>query len=142
VVGFYNIGNRMKAWGKTGAFWGGLWGLLFGSAFFWIPGLGPTFAAGPLVGWMVGALEGATLAGGLGVFGAALFSLGIPKDSVLSYEMALKTGSFVLIVHGTQFDTTLARDILKRTQPEILDHHEHPGSELRTESPAVLQETH
>jgi hypothetical protein len=33
VVGYYNVGDRMKAWGKTGAFWGGLWGLLFGSAF-------------------------------------------------------------------------------------------------------------
>lgn len=26
VVGYYNTGDRMKAWGKTGAFWGGLWG--------------------------------------------------------------------------------------------------------------------
>jgi uncharacterized membrane protein len=40
VVGYYNAGDRMKVWGKTGAFWGGLWGLLFGSAFFWVPGLG------------------------------------------------------------------------------------------------------
>ena len=30
VVGFYNAGDRMMYWGKTGAFWGGLWGLLFG----------------------------------------------------------------------------------------------------------------
>ena len=30
VVGYYNTGDRMKAWGKIGAFWGGLWGLLLG----------------------------------------------------------------------------------------------------------------
>jgi len=30
VVGYYNAGDRMKYWGKTGAFWGGFWGLLFG----------------------------------------------------------------------------------------------------------------
>ena len=24
VVGYYNTGDRMKAWGKSGAFWGGL----------------------------------------------------------------------------------------------------------------------
>ena len=48
VVGYYTTGDRMKAWGKTGAFWGGLWGLLFGSAFFLIPGIGPLLAAGPL----------------------------------------------------------------------------------------------
>ena len=23
VVGYYNTGDRMKAWGKTGGFWGG-----------------------------------------------------------------------------------------------------------------------
>ena len=48
-VGFYNARDRMKAWGKTGAFWGGLWGMLFGSALFVMPGVGPLFAAGPLV---------------------------------------------------------------------------------------------
>ncbi len=26
VVGYYNTGDRMKAWGKSGAFWGGVWG--------------------------------------------------------------------------------------------------------------------
>jgi len=28
VVGYYNAGDRMKYWGKVGAFWGGFWGLL------------------------------------------------------------------------------------------------------------------
>ena len=41
VVGYYNAGDRMKYWGKMGAFWGGFWGLLFGWAFFAIPGIGP-----------------------------------------------------------------------------------------------------
>jgi HSP20 family molecular chaperone IbpA len=97
VVGYYNAGDRMKVWGKTGAFWGGLWGLLFGSAFFWIPGLGPLLVAGPLVSWIVGALEGAVVVGGLSAMGAGLYSLGIPKDSILRYETALKTDKFVLI---------------------------------------------
>ncbi len=26
VVGYYNAGDRMKYWGKSGAFWGGFWG--------------------------------------------------------------------------------------------------------------------
>ena len=30
VVGYYTAGDRMKAWGKTGAFWGGLWGCCSG----------------------------------------------------------------------------------------------------------------
>ena len=59
VVGYYNAGERMKHWGKLGAFWGGLWGLLFGAAFFWVPGIGPVLVGGPLVAWIVAALEGA-----------------------------------------------------------------------------------
>jgi hypothetical protein len=39
-MGFYTTGDRMKSWGGFGAFWGGLWGILFGGAFFWVPGLG------------------------------------------------------------------------------------------------------
>src|ERR1039458_3499399 len=65
VVGYYNTGDRMKRWGKTGAFWGGFWGLLFGSAFFAIPGIGPVLVAGPLVAWIIAALEGAVVVGGL-----------------------------------------------------------------------------
>ena len=41
VIGYYNAGDRMKRWGTAGAFWGGIWGLLVGSAFFAIPGIGP-----------------------------------------------------------------------------------------------------
>ena len=58
VVGYYNAGDRMKYWGKMGAFWGGLWGLLVGAAFFWVPGVGPLLVAGPLAAWVVGALGG------------------------------------------------------------------------------------
>src|ERR1022692_2523986 len=89
AVGYYNTGDRMKYWGKTGAFWGGFWGLLFGSAFFAIPGIGPVLMAGPVVAWIVGALEGAVVVGGLGAIGAGLYSMGIPKDSIVKYETAL-----------------------------------------------------
>jgi uncharacterized membrane protein len=58
VVGYYNAGDRVRFWGKEGAFWGGIWGFLFGSAAFAIPGIGPILAAGPLVAWIVAGLEG------------------------------------------------------------------------------------
>jgi hypothetical protein len=56
VISYYNVEDRMKYWGKQGAFWGGIWGMLLGSAFFSIPGIGPLLTAGPLVAWIVGAL--------------------------------------------------------------------------------------
>ena len=116
VVGYYNTGDRMKYWGKQGAFWGGLWGMLFG-AFFIIPGLGPILVAGPLVAWIVGALEGAVVVGGLSALGAGLYSIGIPKDSVVQYEAALKADKFLLLAHGTVDEVAEARNILQTTHP-------------------------
>jgi hypothetical protein len=134
VVGYYNTGDRMKQWGKLGAFWGGIWGLLFGSAFFMVPGVGPLLVAGPLVGWIIGGLEGAVMVGGLSAIGAGLFSLGIPKDSILRYETALKSGRFVLIAHGSAEETARAREIIDHTHPETLDEHKasptHPAPQL------------
>ncbi len=117
VVGYYNTGDRMKYWGKTGAFWGGFWGLLFGSAFFAIPGLGPVLVAGPLVAWIVGGLEGAAVVGGLGAIGAGLYGMGIPKDSVVEYELALKTDKFLLLIHDKASEVEKARNIIASTHP-------------------------
>ncbi|MEP6960571.1 MAG: general stress protein [Acidobacteriota bacterium] len=117
VVGYYNTGDRMKYWGKNGAFWGGFWGLLFGSAFFAIPGLGPVLVAGPLVAWIVGGLEGAAVVGGVSALGAGLIGMGIPKDSVVEYELAIKTDQFLLMAHGTTAEVERAKDIIAGTRP-------------------------
>lgn len=113
VVGYYNAGDRMKYWGKLGGFWGGLWGILLGSAFFFVPGIGPLIVAGPLVGSIVGGLEGAVFVGGLSALGAGLYSIGIPKDSILKYETDIKSDKFVLVVHGSVDELAQAKDILK-----------------------------
>ena len=124
VVGYYNTGDRMKAWGKTGAFWGGIWGWLFGSAFFFIPGIGPLVIAGPLISWLVGALEGAVVVGGLSALGAGLCSIGIPKNSIVQYETALKAGKFLLIAHGNQDEISRAKGLLESTSPDTLENHQ------------------
>jgi uncharacterized membrane protein len=123
VVGYYNAGDRMKHWGKLGAFWGGLWGLLFGAAFFWVPGIGPVLIGGPLVAWIIAALEGAVVVGGLSAVGAGLFSLGIPKDSIVMYESAVKAGKYVVVAHGTAQDVAKARDIMSTLKPSGLTDH-------------------
>ena len=119
VTGYYTTGDRMKSWGKLGAFWGGIWGLLFGSAFFLIPGLGPVVVAGPLVAWIVGALEGAVVVGGVSALSAGLLSMGIPKDSIIAYETQIKAGKFVVIAH----DVETARD----RAMIALEANRHPG---------------
>jgi hypothetical protein len=122
VVGYYQTGDRMKYWGKLGAFWGGLWGILFGAAFFWIPGIGPLVVAGPLVTAIIGGLEGAVAIGGLTALGAGLYSIGIPKDSILNYESSIKSDKFLLVVHGSGDDLAKARDILKSAGHEMSVH--------------------
>jgi len=123
AVGYYNTGDRMKHWGKTGAFWGGLWGVLFGSAFFFIPGIGPMLVAGPLVAWIVGGIEGAAVVGGLSAVGAGLLGIGIPKDSVVRYEVALKTDKYLLVIRDTAAEVARATDIIGATQPIRSDLH-------------------
>lgn len=123
VVGYYNAGDRMKYWGKLGAFWGGFWGLLFGSAFFWVPAIGPVLVAGPLVAWIVAGLEDALIVGGLSAIGAGLFSIGIPKDSIITYDTAVKAGQYLVIAHGASADAAKAKNILSTLKPiQVTDH--------------------
>ena len=46
-VTYHDTGERVKAWGKHGAFWGAVWGLLASaSGMFVLPGLGPLLGGG------------------------------------------------------------------------------------------------
>lgn len=129
VIGYYNTGDRIASWGKFGLFWGGIWGLLFGSAFFLIPGIGPVMIGGPLVSWILGVLESAVITGGLTALGGALVSIGIPSDSIIRYETALKANKFILIVHGSVIEVEKARDILTQNKAEEADVHKEISSQ-------------
>lgn len=124
VVGYYTAGDRMKSWGGMGAFWGGIWGLLFGAGFFLIPGIGPVLVAGPFLAALVGALESAAVVGGLSALAAGLVSLGIPKESAVKYEAEIKADKFVMVVHGTAEELDRARAILADTAPISIEKHQ------------------
>jgi hypothetical protein len=111
-LGFYTVGDRIKTWGGTGAFWGGIWGLLLAPAVFVLPGVGLVAMAGPLVAALVGAVEGAVVVGGLSALGAALAQIGVPADQVMKYETALKVDKYVLLVHGSAADVEKAHTVL------------------------------
>ena len=124
VVGFYNIGDRMKFWGKRGAFWGGLWGWLFGGLFMFIPVVGHVVVLGYLASMVVSAVEGAVVVGGVSALGAALYGSGIPKDSVLAYETALKADGFLVTAHGPAEETARAKAILATLGASRVDLHQ------------------
>ena len=115
VIGYHNAGDRMKVWCQLGEFWGGLSSLLFGSAFFLLPGIGPVIVFGPLVSWIVRALEGPVMASGLSALGAGLHNIGVTNASIMEYEMALKSDKFLVIVHGTADETAKVKSILETT---------------------------
>lgn len=118
-VGFYTAGDRIKAWGGTGAFWGGIWGLLLAPAVFILPGVGVVGLAGPFVATLIGALEGAVVVGGLSAIGAALTQIGVPKDQVIKFEAALKVDKYLLVVHGSLQDQDRARSLLARKSEAV-----------------------
>lgn len=123
VVGFYNIGDRIKFWGTRGAFWGGLWGLFFGGLFMAVPVVGHIVVLGYLATILIAGIENAVIVGGLSALGAALYSIGVPKDSVIQYETALKTDSFLVMAHGPAAEIARAKTILGAVNPTRLDVH-------------------
>ena len=124
VVGFYNTGERVKFWGKRGAFWGGLWGWLFGGVFMFIPVMGHVVVLGYLASMVVSAIEGAAVAGGLSALGAALYGSGIPKDSVIAYETAIKADGFLVTAHGPAEEVARAKAIMATLGASQVDLHE------------------
>ena len=77
----------------------------------------------PIVSYIFGALEGAVVVGGL-ARGAGLYSMGIPKNSIIEYETAVKSGKYVLIADGSEMETLHAWEILKDTDPDALAEHQ------------------
>ena len=117
VVGFYNVGDRMVFWGKRGAFWGGLWGLFFGGVVLTLPVLGPIVVLGTLASTLILGAETAIIGGGISVLGAALYSIGVPRDSVIEYEAALKSDGFLVLAHGSAEEMKRAKEILGTLNP-------------------------
>lgn len=118
-VGFINTGERMMSWGKLGAFWGSVWGLMVGSAMIFVPGIGTLMFAG----WIVLGLEGAVIGAGVGTLSAALVGIGIPRDSVIHYETAIKEGNFLVLAHGSSAEVQRAKDLLDLTPALRVDRY-------------------
>jgi hypothetical protein len=135
VVGFYNAGDRIKFWGSRGAFWGGFWGLFFGGLFLTIPVVGHVVVLGYLATIAAAGLENAVVVGGLSALGAALYGLGIPKDSVIQYESDVKADGFMVMARGSVEEAERAKTILAKSNPSRLDVHHTGKPDAATPSP-------
>jgi len=117
-IGFVTPGYLMKEGAGTGAWVGGVFGLLMGAAFLVMPGVGPMVAAGPLVGALIGGLEGALAGAAIGALSGALIGWGVPKEEAILYETEIKAGKFLVIARGDPASIARARELLQKSSPE------------------------
>jgi hypothetical protein len=120
TLGFDNARDRARRWGKRGAFWGSIVGILLSPVFLWIPGVGYVIVGGFLTSFILGTVEGALVGAAAGGGGTALVGaltrLGIPRDSVIRYEKSILASKFLLIAQGTQKEIERERDVLWRAR--------------------------
>src|SRR5579872_881933 len=108
VQGYVTTGDVARDLAGVGAWTGGLFGLLAGAAFLWVPALGPLFILGPLASAAVGALEGGAVGGLLG----AVMGKKMETDHIPKIQAALQGGKFVVVVHGSAQELETARRVM------------------------------
>jgi len=117
VHGFVTTGDVAKTAAKTGAWVGGLFGVLSGAALLFIPGVGALIVLGPLAAGALATAEGAAAGGGLG----AVLGHFIAKKHVPKYSRHLEAGNYLVLRHQPQAcDTALLQ---QDTTPVEVDHH-------------------
>jgi hypothetical protein len=127
AVGLYATGDDVKTWGKEGAFWGAVFGILFWPAFFFIPGIGPVLTAGligsALINTIGAATVGAALGGGASALAAALCSWGISKEAAIGYEADLKAMRVLVVASGTEAELAGVREVLAARAMQLNLYH-------------------
>ena len=84
---------------------------------------GPVVVLGFIGAMVISAIENAVVVGGIAALGAALYGIGVPKDSVLQYETDIKADGFLVMARGSNEDVARAKAILGSENPTRLDVH-------------------
>ena len=74
--------------------------------------------------------------GGLSALGAALYGSGLPKDSIVAYETAVKQDGFLVTAHGSADNILRAKEILDKSSASRVDLHENKATPESTEEVA------
>jgi uncharacterized membrane protein len=123
VHGFITAGDIAKQGAGTGAWFGGIFGLLMGGAVLFVPGVGPLVVAGSLAAAMLGAAEGAAVGATAGALLSALAGWGVSREHIIKYEDHIKSGKYLVVAHGSDEQVERARGILGGTSPLELTKH-------------------
>src|SRR5262245_20839475 len=123
VHGFVTSCDVAKASARSGAWVGGIFGLLVGAAFVWVPGVGPLVVAGSLTAALAGGLEGAVAGAAFSGILGWLSSLRISKEHILKYEESVTAGKYLVLAHGSAEEVKKAQQILEGTGASELTVH-------------------
>jgi hypothetical protein len=112
IQGFYRPADAAREGAGTGAWFGGLFGLMLGATgFFVLPVIGGLMVMGPLAGLIAGAIGGA----GVGALVNGLTEAGVPRHQALKYQERLQAGEFLVVVHGDAAQTAQAHAMLENS---------------------------
>ena len=125
--GYVTTGDIAGPSAATGAWVGGLFGLLVGSALLFPPAAGPLIVLGPLAAAASGAVQGAVVAGGIG----AIVGHFVAKRHIPKYERLVRAGSYLVVVHGTEQDVARAQQVLTDAGGnDVQRHDDYRGSSI------------
>jgi hypothetical protein len=125
VNGVVTAGDIAGPTAATGAWVGGLFGVFSGLALLFIPGAGPLIVLGPLAAGAVGAAQGALIGGAVG----AVLGHFVAKQHLPRYESLVRTGSYLIVVHGTEDDVSRSRQLLWDSgSTDVQRHDDYRGS--------------
>ena len=115
----YDEGNNAAegagAGATSGAVLGGIGGLLLGLGTLAIPGVGPIIVAGEAASTIASTLAGAGIGAAAGGIIGGLVGLGIPEDKAKIYSDRVSSGSYLIMVNGTDDDISRAERILRNS---------------------------
>jgi hypothetical protein len=124
LSGFLSVDGKIRFWGKFSGFWDRIWVFFGGGLSITLPALGHIMVVGPLAAIITSSVEGGILPGRLNPLGAALYSCGIPRESVARYEQAVKADGFIVVVRGTLEELTRVQLLLEQGNPAHNDLHD------------------
>jgi hypothetical protein len=107
-----NAAEGAGAGATSGAVLGGIGGLLVGLGTLAIPGVGPLIVAGEAATTIATTLAGAGIGAAAGGIIGGLVGLGIPEDKAKIYSDRVGSGSYLVMVNGTDDDISRAERIL------------------------------
>ncbi len=108
-----NAAEGAGAGATTGTVLGGIGGLLVGLGTLAIPGVGPIIVAGEAATAIATTLAGAGIGAAAGGIIGGLVGLGIPEDQAKIYSDRVGSGSYLIMVNGTDADISRAERILR-----------------------------